>query len=1039
MSGPLAAVVRFAVRFRGVVLALALVLMGYGGYALSQARTDVFPEFAPPQVQIQTEAPGLAPEQVEALVTRPVESAVGGVSGVRSVRSSSIQGLSVVTVVFDGSTDVYRDRQGVAERLAVAATELPAGIGAPTLTPLASSTAVVLMAGLTSTTRSLMDLRTVADWTLRRRLLAVPGVADVQVFGKGVRELQIQVHPDRLIGFGLGLGDVLSAARRATGVRGAGFLEDSNQRIVIRTEGQAVTPAALARTVVVRHGAGRVTLGDVADVVAAPEPAIGAAAIDGRPGIELLVTEQYGANTLEVTRRAEAALADLRPALRAQGIRLHPDLFRPADFVLVATHNVRSSLLLGGALVIAVLLLFLFDLRTAAISCVAIPLSLLAAVLVLGAVGESLNTMTLGGLAIAIGEVVDDAVIDVENIVRRLRENGRKATPRPAGRVVFEASLEVRGAVVYATLAVILVFVPILTLTGVAGRLFAPLAVAYIAAVLASLGVALTVTPALSMLLLAKRPLSVHEPWLLRGAKARYGALLRRVERRPGPVLAAVSVVALAALAVLPFFGASFLPELQEGHYIVHMAARPGTSLDESLRIGRRVTRALLALPFVRSVTQQVGRAEETEDIYGPNVSEIHVDLKPASGEAGEEAEETLRRTVSAFPGVDFAINTFLTERMEETLSGYRAPVAVKVFGSDLDAIDREAEAVAGALRSVPGATGVQRVAPPGTPELSVDLRDEDLVRWGFDRVDVLDAVRTAFAGEPVGQVYVGDRSTDVTVLLDARSRSRVADVAALPLRSDQGTYLRLDQLADVREASGRYEILHDGGRRVQTVTCGVSAPDLGAFVREAERRVRAAVQMAAGSYVEFAGAAEAQARARRDLLVHSLVALAGVALLLSVVTRHGRNLALILANLPFALIGGVLAAFALGGVLSLGAMVGFVTLFGITLRNSILMVSHFEHLVAVEGRPWGIETALEGASDRFAPIVMTSLVTALGLLPLAVGLGAPGREIEGPMAIVILGGLASSMALNLLVLPALSLRFGRFERGPEPEESPDA
>jgi CzcA family heavy metal efflux pump len=1028
LTGPLAVVVRFSVRFRGVVLALALVLIGYGGYALTQAQTDVFPEFAPPQVQIQTEAPGLAPEQVEALVTRPIEGAVNAASGVRSLRSSSTQGLSVVTVVFGGATDVYRDRQVIAERLTTAAAHLPAGIGPATLTPLTSTTATVLMAGLTSPTRSLMDLRTIADWTVRQRILAVPGVADVQVFGMGVRELQIQVHPERLIRFGLGMTDVLSAARRATGVRGAGFLEGENQRLVIRTTGQAVTPSALARTVVARDGAGRVTLGDVADVVAAPAPPIGAAAIDGRPGIELVVTGQYGANTLEVTERVDAALANLQPALRAEGVTLHPDLFRPADFVLVATHNVRSALLLGGALVVVVLSLFLFDPRTAVISCLAIPLSLLAAVLVLRALGESLNTMTLGGLAIAIGEVVDDAVIDVENIVRRLRENGQRAAPRPAAQVVLGASLEVRGAVVYATLAVIVVFVPVLTLSGVAGRLFAPLAIAYISAVLASLVVALAVTPALAMLVLARRPLPAREPPLLRGAKARYRALLGRVERRPRPLLAGVGVAAVAALAVLPFFGASFLPELQEGHYIVHMTARPGTSLDESLRMGRRVTAALLPLPFVRNVTQQVGRAEESEDVFGPQVSEIHVDLKPGVGEAGERAEATLRRVVSAFPGADFSVNTFLTERMEETLSGYRAPVALKVFGSDLGTLDREAEAVADVLRSVPGATGVQLAAPPGSPELAVHLRDPDLVRWGFDRLDVLDAVRTAFGGETVGQVYVGDRTFDVAVLLDESSRQRVGDVASLPLRNDEGAYVRLGQLADIGERSGRYEILHDGARRVETVTCSVSGADIGAFVREAERRVGAAVRLSPGSYVEFAGAAEAQASARRDLLVHSLVAVAGVILLLSVVTRGGRNLILVLTNLPFALIGGALAAFAMGGVLSLGGIVGFVTLMGITLRNSILMISHFEYLVAVEGLPWGSETALQGAADRFAPIVMTSLVTALGLLPLAVGLHAPGREIEGPMAIVILGGLTTSMVLNLLVLPTLSLRFGRFE-----------
>ena len=511
-SGPQAAAIGFAIRFRGVIIALACVAVAYGLYGLSVARYDVFPEFAPPQVSIQTEAVGLTSEQVETLVTRPIEIVVNGLPGVKRVQSTSIQGLSVITVFFDPGTDIYRDRQVVGEQLAVAAQQLPAGVQAPAMTPLTSSTSLVLVAGLTSAKHSLMELRTIADWTIRLRLLAVPGVANVAVFGGDVRSLQVQVHPDQLIRYGIGLNDVLTAARAATGVRGAGFMDSPNQRIVFQTEGQSLKPASLARTVILQSGAGVVTLGDVATVTEAPEPPVGAGAIQGKPGVVLNIEEQYGADTVAVTKAVEAALGEMRPQLRAQGITLHTDLFRPANFIATALGNIRSSLLLGGALVIAVLFLFLFDLRVAAISCAAIPLSLLAATIILERLGATLNTMTLGGLAIAIGEVVDDAVIGVENIVRRLRENRRLVSPRSDARIVLDASLEVRSAVVYATFAVILVFLPIIALPGVAGRLFAPLGLAYILAVLASLAVALTVTPALAMALLAGREATSEDP-----------------------------------------------------------------------------------------------------------------------------------------------------------------------------------------------------------------------------------------------------------------------------------------------------------------------------------------------------------------------------------------------------------------------------------------------------------------------------------------------------------------------------------------------
>ena len=1031
-TGILSAIVRFSLRFRGVVLALTFLLAGYGAYTLSKARYDVFPEFAPPQVVIQTEAPGLSPEQAEMLVTQPVENAVNGVAGIEALRSGTIQGLSVVTVTFTPGSNIFLDRQLVAERLSTLSGRLPRGVQAPVIAPLTSSTSVVLAVGLTSPKLSLMELRTIADWTVRQRLLAVPGVAKVAVFGGEVRQLQVQLRPDQLVRYNLSIDDVLAAARRATGVRGAGFIDNENQRIVLQSEGQSLTPAELERTVVVHQNGSNVTLADVARVVEAPEPPIGAAAIMGKPGVQLVVSEQYGANTQEVTARVEGALAELRPVLEAQGAELHGGIFRPANFIRTATRNVRSSLLIGAALVIIVLFLFLFNLRTAAISCSAIPLSLLAAVSVLEHLGFSLNTMTLGGLAIAVGMVVDDAIIDVENILRRLRENRTPAVPRPVLKVVFDASLEVRSAVVYATFAMTLVFIPVLTMSGVAGRLFAPLGIAYILATLASLLVALTVTPALCLVLLGRQELPEKEPPVVRRLKERYSSLLAGVERHPRAVIIGVALFTLAGLAPLPFFGGGFLPELKEGHFIVHMSAVPGTSLRESLRLGRQVTIELLKLPYVRSVAQRAGRAEKADDIFGTHSSEFDVELKPLRGEEAELAQGEIRRTLARFPGANFAINTFLTERIEETLSGYTAPVVVNIYGKDLDTLDAKAREVAGVLGRIPGAADLQVQSPPGTPQLVIRLRKEDLARWGFESVDVLDAVRTAYQGAVVGQIYEGNRVFDVTVTLDAAARGNAAEVGELQLRNPSGTYVSLKQVADVYEESGRYEILHNAARRVQTVTCNVAGRDIGSFVAEAKKSIAANVSFPAGSYAEFTGASAAQARSRRDLMVHSLMAGTVIIILLSMVMGNARNLLLVMANLPFAVVGGVLAAFISGGVLSIGSLVGFVTLFGLTLRNSIMMISHYEHLVRVEGMTWGAETAIRGASERFAPILMTALVTALGLLPLAIGASAPGREIEGPMALVILGGLVTSTLLNLLVLPALALRFGSFTGGAE-------
>ena len=1012
----LTAIVRFSLRFRGVIIALSCILAGYGLYTLSQAKYDVFPEFSPPQVVIQTEAPGLSPEQVEALVTQPIENSINGVSGIESLRSGSIQGLSFITVTFHPGSDIYRDRQVVSERLSAMAGNLPQGVKAPVMTPLTSSTSIVLALGLTSGRVSPMELRTIADWTVKQRLLSVPGVAKVAVFGGEIKQLQIQVR-------------LLAAARHATGIRGAGFIDDQNQRIMLQTEGQSLTPQQLAQTVIVHKNGANMTLGDVARVIEAPEPPIGAASVMGHPGTLLMVSAQYGANTLEVTQKVEQALKELRPTLSAQGVALYPDIFRPANFILTAIHNMGSSLLMGAGLVVIVLLLFLFNLRTAAISVTAIPLSLLTAVMVLERLGFSLNTMTLGGLAIAIGEVVDDAIIDVENALRRLRENHRLENPQPAFRVVLDASMEVRSAVVYATFAVAMVFIPVLTMTGVAGRLFSPLGIAYISAVLASLLVALTVTPALCLLILGRRDLQEKEPPIAQWLKDRYRPLLLGVERHPGAVIGGVVLFTVAGLAALPFIGGGFLPELREGHFIIHMSAVPGTSLQESMRLGRQVTFELLKIPYVRSIAQRAGRAEKADDIMGTQDSEFEVDFKPLSEQQSESAQSDIRSLLAQFPGVSFAIKTFLTERIEETLSGYTASVVINIFGNDLDVIDRKAREIAGTLSNIPGAADVKIQSPSGTPQIRVRLRKDDVKRWGFDPVDVLNATQTAYQGDVVGQIYDGNRVFDVSVILNPQDRKTFTDVGALPLRNPAGIYVNLKQLADIYETSGRYVVLHQGARRVQAVTCNVAGGNINSFVRQARREIKSRVPFSAGMYLEFGGATAAQAQSRRDLLVHSLLASVGIIMLLSILTKNTRNLLLVLINLPFALVGGVLAVFASGGMLSIGALVGFVTLFGITLRNSIMMISHYEHLVSVEGMDWGIETAVRGASERLAPILMTASVTALGLLPLAIGSGAPGREIEGPMAIVILGGLVTSTALNLLVLPTLAFRYGRFER----------
>ena len=1041
----MSALVRFSIRFSGVIIGLASLIVIYGVYSLTRSNLDVFPEFSPTQLIIQTEAPGLSTDLVESLVSQPIENSISGTVGVELMRSQSIPGLSVVTVIFKEGTDVYRNRQVVAEHLATLANRLPDGI-TPNITPLTSAASTVMGIGITSDTKSLMELRSMVDWTLRPHLMAVQGVADVNVFGGDVKQYQVQVNPDKLVLYNLSMQEVMNAASKATGVRGAGFIENNNQRIVINTEGQAHTPTELAQTTLIHRNGQTVRLGDIGQVVEGAAPSISASAINGKSGIYLSVQGQLGANTHGVTQALEAAIKQIKPSLDADHINLHEGLFRPANFIETAIQGVRSDILIGSVLVITVLFLFLFNARTAFISATAIPLSLLTAIAVMSYFKIGLNIMVLGGLAIALGEVVDDAIIDTENIFRRLRENRSLVSPEAIYKVVFNASMEVRSSVVYATIIVALVFMPLLTLTGVAGKLFAPLGIAYISAILASLLVALTLTPALCYLLLGKANLSAEDSPLISYIKKRYVKLLHTVEQNYKMTIAITLALIGLGLGVLPLFKSQFIPALHEGHFIMHMTLVPGTSEKESLRVGKKVAASLSEIKGVRSIAQWVGRAPNAADTFGTHYSEFEIEIGTLSGEEQNRILQEIREhlsgiddenidkdsdgpTPAGFVGVNFAINTFLTERIEETISGYAASQVINIYGHDLDALDRDAQKVAGIVAGIPGAADVLVQSPPGTPQIAIRLRQENLLQWGLQPTDVLDSIRASYESVPVAQVYEGSRVVGVSVLLDSESRNNISQINKLPIINAEGKLIKLGDLADITQENARSKILHSGAKRIQTVTANVNGRDIESFTNEIKLKLEKEAHLSPGNYLAFTGEAEAQSKSREDLVVHSLLATVGIFLMLYIAFGRLRNLLLTFANLPFALIGGVFAVMLTGGWISLGSLVGFVTLFGITLRNSIMLVSHYQHLIDEEDMIWGLETAIIGATERLPSILMTALVTALGLLPLAVGSGQPGREIEGPMATIIVGGLITSTILNLLILPTIMLHFGRFEK----------
>jgi CzcA family heavy metal efflux pump len=1019
----LAAIVRASLGNPRIVTALACLIAVFGAAAVVSARFDVFPDFAPPHVLIQTEAPGLDATQVEALVTRPLEGILAGTENVKTVRSTSSQGLSAIQVVFDRGGDPYRQRQVVTERLAEFAGALPQGVGAPLLSPLSSSMEYLVHFGYTSDRLSAVELRDVVQWIVKPQILAVPGVAQAQIFGGEVHERQIDLDPARLAASGFTLDDVLATAKRATALIGGGYLETPTQRIVIQAQAPGASIDALAGAVLGTREGVPVRLGDVATVREGSQPRFGDALIAGRPGILIETSTQFGANTLDVTRALEERLDALAPALAKQGVLYHPALLRPASFIESAIEKLRNSLLIGAVLVVALLLITLRDWRGALVSFSAIPLALLTTVWILEALGMSLNTMTLGGLVVALGVVVDDAVIDVENILRRRRT----ATGNVDMNELFiGASLEVRRPVFYATAAVAVAFLPILMMSGLQGAFFRPLSIAFLLAVGLSLLVAMSATPALCVLVMARQHPRSEAPFLGHLKRRQLGAITW-LNERPRALVAIVFISGVAGIICLPLLGARLLPDFRENYLIAHASLRPGISLAETTRIGERISNSLMAIPGVKSIAEQIGRAENGQDPDAPHKSEFEVQIDPQQGHRAAEIDADIRAVFANYPNQLVEIYSVLAERIGETLAGESAPFSISVIGSDLDADDQVGAQIVDVLRRLPDTSNARLTVPSREVELHLELLPQQLAIHGLLAADVLQTVNAAFHGTVAAELEQADRSVPVAVRIAHQSDPNM--VGALLLRGRDGALTPLSSVARISMPLARSVVDHQDGLRRQVVVASSKSADQARYAELARRSIGAQVQLPPGVFLRYGGAAEAQAAARNELLLHSAAAFVLIVLLLALAFGNTRHVLLVLLSLPSTLIGGVVAVALTGGTLTLGAMVGFVALFGMAARNTILLVSHYDHLVYAEAQPWNRETAARGAEERLTPVLLTALLTGLALLPVALQLHQPGHEIEGPMAVVILGGLVSSTLVSLLLIPPLAARWLRLQQ----------
>ncbi len=916
-------IVRQSLRHPWLVLLAAVMLMAFGYVTIRRAAYDVFPDFVPPQASVQTEAPGYVAEQVEALVTRPIEAIVNGANGVESVRSESIQGLSVINVTFRQGSDPYRARQQVAEALADIAGHLPAGVDTPRITPLTSSTMDLIKIGFTSQRLTPMQLRDLVEWTVRPRLLAAQGVARANIFGGEKTRIEVRVRPAELVAHSLTFADVANATRALVNVSGGGFADTPNQRILIQPDSGTLSPHAIAQAVLAPGAGGSLRIGDVADVVEAPAPAFGDALVMGRPGVLLTLSSQYGANTLDATVAVEAALAELKPMLKARGVTVYPAMHRPANFIETALAGIQRDLLIGAAMIALVLLAFMRDIKVAAITFLSIPLSLLAALIVLDLSGQTINTMTLGGLAVALGVVIDDAIVDIENIVRRLRGVTSTADRRA---IIEAASVEVRAPVVYATFVLALTIAPILFMTGLQGAFFVPLGLAFLLATLASLLVAMTVTPALALLLLGDS--EPHpEPALLARFKDWHGKLIARYCARPGPIAALVAGIGLAGVLAASSFGSELLPSFRERHYVLQVTGPVGASFDWMRGNGKRLSDQILAVPGVATIEEQIGRTEAGEDTWAPNRAEFHVQLKDVDGDGEDRALERIRAILGQALAIQSEVTTFLGDRIGETLSGEAAQVAIGIHGSNLDTLDRIAAQVAEQLRATPGSADVQVRMQPGTPVIRVALDPDRMALRGIDAANAGDAIGAAFQGLPAGQISTADRTIDVAVALPADMRRDPEAIAGLLVHGNGGQVARLADIADIRLEQGRAMIAHEAGERRQIVTANVAGRDVEGFVAQARKGIAAQVKLPDGVYLSYGGEAEGQAAAARELASH--VALAGIALVALLVLAFGgiRPALLILAGMPLAIAGGVIAVAVSGEVLSLGGLISSLAL----------------------------------------------------------------------------------------------------------------
>jgi len=1015
-------IVSASLRLRVAVVVLTIVLLIVGSRIVGRTRFDVFPEFAPPLVEVQTEAPGLSSSDVEVLVTVPIENALNGVSWLKEVRSKSVLGLSSVVLYFEERTDIMAARLLVQERLTQLAERLPSVAKPPVILSPLSSTSRVLKIGMSSEKVSQMDMTTVAKWTIRPRLMAIPGVANVAIWGQRDRQIQVLIDPYHLSAHEVSANDVVRATRDAVEIGGGGFIDTANQRLAVAHTLSVRSPEDLRSVpVAVRNGAA-LRLGDVADLVEGFPPPIGDAVINDGPGLLLIVEKQPWGNTLEVTRKIEEVLDALRPGLK--DIDIDSTIFRPATFIEMSLHNLNRALLIGCILVIAVLAFFLNNWRTALISALAIPTSLIVAALVLNYRGGTINTMVLAGLIIALGELVDDAIIDVENIQRRLRLNRASGNPESVFKVVLNASLEVRSAVVYGSIIVVLVLMPVFFLQGLSGSFFRPLALSYVLAISSSLLVALIIIPALSMLLLPRAAERRESPFLL-WLKERYAAFLPRLIERPKKVLAFLGAALVITVAVIPFLGEEFLPHFKEYDFLMHWVEKPGASLEAMERITTRVSKELRAIPGVRNFGAHIGRAEVSDEVVGPNFTELWISLDQSVDYEATVAK--IQEVVDGYPGLYRDLLTYLRERIKEVLTGSSATLVIRIYGENLDILRQKAEEVKAAVSEIKGLVDLKVQPQVLVPQVEVHFRPEAAAPFGLTAGEVRRAVTLLMKGVKVGEYYENQNIFDVVVWGAPQVRSSIDALRSLRVEIPAGGLIPLSEVADVYIAPTPNQITRESASRYTEVTCNVRGRDLGSAAREIERKVRN-VTFDRGYHPEFLGEYAMERASRQRIMGLSVLALIGIFLILFSDFGSSRLAFLVLAGLPFTLIGGILTVVISGGVLSLGSLIGFVTVLGVAARNSIMLISHYKHLQLAEGVPFGVGLIIQGAKERLAPILMTALTTALALLPIVIGGNRPGQEIEHPMALVILGGLSSSVLLNLLVMPVLFWKFGKAE-----------